>query len=136
MIILSFGSHMTPYLLKAVITLIMISGDLNKNLLIMMLSENYESYFFGVKHVTFFLKVGSSHRFWAMLSFALLDNGVRREFWSSRVFFSMIMGGKRKWVEPSSYVEWKNKLVWDILRRVNFTGYMERLKGNNPTITH
>ena len=26
--------------------------------------------------------------------------------------------------------------VWDILRQEKFTGYMERLKGNNPTITH
>ena len=47
------------------------------------------------------------------------------------------MGGKRKRVELPSYAEWKKKLeVWDILRRGNFTSYMERLKGNNPAITH
>ena len=46
------------------------------------------------------------------------------------------MGGKRKRVEPASYKEWKKKKeVWDILRHGNFTGYMERLKGNNPVIT-
>ena len=46
------------------------------------------------------------------------------------------MGGKRKRVEPASCKEWMKKTkVWDILRCMNFTGYMEKLKGNNPTIT-
>ena len=48
-----------------------------------------------------------------------------------------LLGGKWKRVEPPSYARWKkNSEVWDILRRGNFTGYMERLKGNNPAITH
>ena len=47
------------------------------------------------------------------------------------------MGGKRKRVELASCLEWIKKMeVWDILRCRNFIGYMERLKGNNPTIMH
>ena len=46
------------------------------------------------------------------------------------------MGGKRKRVEPGSCIEWmKKEEVWEILRRGNFTGFMERLNGSNPTIT-
>ena len=46
------------------------------------------------------------------------------------------MGGKRKRVEPISCKEWMKKIeVWDILRHMNFIGYMERLKGNNLAIT-
>ena len=46
------------------------------------------------------------------------------------------MGSKKKRVEPTSYKEWmKKKEVKEILRRGNFTRYMERLKGNNLVIT-
>ena len=39
-------------------------------------------------------------------------------------------------MELGSCMEWmKKEEVWDILRRGNFTGYMERLNGGNPTIT-
>lgn len=45
------------------------------------------------------------------------------------------MGGKRKRVEPVSCREWmKKEEVWEILRRGNFTGFMERLNGRNHTI--
>ena len=58
-------------------------------------------------------------------------------FFVSRGSAIEIMGGKQKQVEPPSCVRWKkNSEVWDILRLGNFTGYMERLKGNNPAITH
>ena len=47
------------------------------------------------------------------------------------------MGRKRKRVEPASCKDWtKKNEVCDILRHVNFTRYMERLKGNNLAITH
>ena len=46
------------------------------------------------------------------------------------------MGGKRKRVELVSCMEWmKKEEVWDILTRVNLTGFMERLNGSNPAIT-
>ena len=108
----------------------------------MMLSVNYEFNSFGVRWAIIFRNVGSSHGLWVLSSFPFLGSGVRRMirgFQSKKtsVLDAEIMRGKRKWVEPPSCAEWKNKPeVWDILRRGNFTSYMERLKGNNPTITH
>ena len=55
---------------------------------------------------------------------------------NSRDIEGQNMGGQRKRVEPASCKEWMKKMkVWDIIRRRNFIGYMERLKGNNPAIT-
>ena len=52
------------------------------------------------------------------------------------VFFGVLqMGGKRRRVEPGSYMEWMKKdEVWEILSRENFNGYMEKLNGGNPAI--
>ena len=136
---------MKPYLQMANIMLSMINGDLNKNSLIMMLSVNYEFKSFGVRWVMIFRKVGFSHEFWAVFSFPLFSSGVVfscRVFWGfqrmkTSKFSVETMGGKRKRVEPPSFPEWKNKSqVWDILRCGNFIRYMERLRGNNLTITH
>ena len=46
------------------------------------------------------------------------------------------MGGKQKRIELASYKEWKKKKdVYEILKCENFTGFIEKLKGNNPIIT-
>lgn len=46
------------------------------------------------------------------------------------------MGGKKKRCELSNCLEWKHKLdVWSILERGKITGYLEKLKGSNPSIT-
>ena len=45
------------------------------------------------------------------------------------------MGGKQKRIEPTSCKEWRKKEIWEIPEQGNFIGFMEKLKGNNPTIT-
>lgn len=46
------------------------------------------------------------------------------------------MGGRRKRCDPKNCQEWKKKLeIWDILDQRNFMGYLEKLKGSNPSIT-
>lgn len=45
------------------------------------------------------------------------------------------MGGRRKRVELASCKDWKKKEIWDILEEGKFTGFMEKLKGSNPSIT-
>ncbi len=54
---------MTLYLIKVTIMLIMINGDLSKNISIMKLLAIYEINSFGVRWVIFLRKVGSSHGF-------------------------------------------------------------------------
>lgn len=46
------------------------------------------------------------------------------------------MRGRRKRCESGSCKEWKQKpQIWDILEQGRFTGFMEKLKGRNLTIT-
>ena len=81
-----------------------------------------------------------SHGFWVIFSLVLFAGiFVALCIWElqTTVFFGVMqMGGKRQRVEPGSCMEWMKKdEVWEILSRGNFTGYMEKLNGGNPTIT-
>lgn len=108
----------------------------------MRMSEYYDLYSFGMWRIIISRNVGDSHGLWVVSFNQCLGSGFCRVFGAflcvqTRAFFAEIMGGKRKRVEPPSCAEWRKKTeVWDILRRGNFTDYMERLKGNNPAITH
>ena len=81
-----------------------------------------------------------SHGFWVyfvLVLFAVICEALCTWELQTTVFFGGLqMGGKRRRVEPGSCMEWmKKEEVWEILRRGNFTRYMERLNGGNPAIT-
>lgn len=82
----------------------------------------------------------ASHSFWVFFAFVFeafpelsFAKELQTNFFVS--FGALKMGGKRKRVDPVSCREWmKKEEVWEILRRGNFTCFMERFNGGNLNI--